>query len=289
MLDDALSTQQLRPLLPAGPGSKVIVAGRRRLAGLDADRRVTLEPLETGNAVSLLRHIVGEDRADREPEATHELVRLCDGLPLALRIAGTRLQTRSAWTLAYLVDRIAGDEHRLDELRAGDRSVEAAFRLSYDQLPPKQQRGFRTMSLAPTVEFDALTAAAMLDSSFRDAEQILESLVDTSLLQQPRPGRYRFHDLVRAHARRLAEAAPAEAAAARTSALPPLSGRGPDQQRLGPGRIPHRTLARRGALRRLAGRGQVAGRRKRRTRRRRRTRRGARRGRPRLLDRGGAE
>ena len=219
VLDDALSTQQLRPLLPAGPGSKVIVAGRRRLTGLDADRRVTLEPLETGNAVSLLREIVGEDRADREPEATHELVRLCDGLPLALRIAGTRLQTRSAWTLAYLVDRMAGDEHRLDELRAGDRSVEAAFRLSYDQLPPKQQRGFRTMSLAPTVEFDALTAAAMLDSSFRDAEQILESLVDTSLLQQPRPGRYRFHDLVRAHARRLAEAAPTEAAAARTSAL----------------------------------------------------------------------
>jgi tetratricopeptide (TPR) repeat protein len=97
--------------------------------------------------------------------------------------------------------------------------VEAAFRLSYDQLAPKQQRGFRTMSLAPTVEFDALTAAAMLDSSFRDAEQILESLVDTSLLQQPRPGRYRFHDLVRVHARQLAEAAPADATAARASAF----------------------------------------------------------------------
>ncbi|MEU9111743.1 BTAD domain-containing putative transcriptional regulator [Streptomyces sp. NPDC048483] len=219
VLDDALGTQQIRPLLPAGPGSKVLVAGRRRLAGLDAERRVTLETLATGNAVSLLRHIVGDDRAGREPEATQELVRLCEGLPLALRIAGTRLQTRPAWTLAYLVDRMAGDEHRLGELSTGDRSVEAAFRLSYDQLPPKQQRGFRALGLAPTVEFDPLTPAAMLGWSSRDAEQTLESLVDTSLLQQPRPGRYRMHDLVRVHARQLAEASSDEAGAARTAAF----------------------------------------------------------------------
>ncbi|GAA2329153.1 AfsR/SARP family transcriptional regulator [Streptomyces cuspidosporus] len=219
VMDDALGTQQIRPLLPAGPGSMVIAAGRRRLAGLDADRRISLEPLGPGHAVSLLRRIVGEERADREPEATRELVRLCDGLPLALRIAGARLQTRPSWTLAYLVDRMAGDERRLGELTAGDRSVQAAFQLSYDQLTSEQQRGFRTLGLAPTVEFDPLTSAAMLGRPSRDAERILEGLVDTSLVQQPRPGRYRLHDLVRVHARRLAEAAPAEAAVARTAAL----------------------------------------------------------------------
>ncbi|MDX3226266.1 AfsR/SARP family transcriptional regulator [Streptomyces sp. ME19-01-6] len=238
VLDDALGTRQIRPLLPAGPGSLVLVAGRRRLPGLDADRRVTLEPLETGAAVSLLRHIVGEERADREPEATHELARLCDGLPLALRIAGTRLQTRPAWTLTYLVDRMAGDEHRLGELTAGDRSVEAAFRLSYDQLTPEQQRGFRTLGVAPTVEFDPLLAAAMLRRPSGEAERALESLVDTSLLQQPRPGRYRLHDLVRVHARRLAETAPAEAAAARTAALRLFLDAGRITSDWGPGGFP---------------------------------------------------
>lgn len=219
VLDDALDADQIRPLLPAGAGSTVLVAGRRRLAELDADRRVTLEPLESGDAVSLLTHIIGEERAGREPEATHQLVGLCDGLPLALRIAGSRLQNRRTWTVEYLVDRMAGDEHRLGELSVGDRSVEATFRLSYNQLAPEQQRGFRALGLAPTVEFDVLTAATMLDRPYYDTEQILESLVDTSLLQQPRPGRYRLHDLVRVHARRLAEATPAEAAAARTAAL----------------------------------------------------------------------
>ncbi|WP_240797622.1 BTAD domain-containing putative transcriptional regulator [Streptomyces sp. F001] len=220
VLDDALDADQIRPLLPAGAGSRVLVAGRRRLAELDADRRVTLEPLESGDAVSLLTHIIGAERASREPEATQQLVGLCDGLPLALRIAGSRLQNRRTWTVEHLVGRMAGDEQRrLGELSVGDRSVEATFQVSYDQLAPEQQRGYRALGLAPTVEFDVLTPATMLGRPSYDTERVLEHLVDASLLQEPRPGRYRLHDLVRVHARRLAEAAPGEAAAARTAAL----------------------------------------------------------------------
>ncbi|MET8731838.1 BTAD domain-containing putative transcriptional regulator [Streptomyces parvus] len=219
VLDDALDADQIRPLLPAGAGSRVLVAGRRRLADVDADRRVTLEPLEPGDAASLLTSIVGHERAGREPEATRELAGLCDGLPLALRIAGSRLQNRGAWTVEYLVGRMTDGEHLLSELTAGDRSVESAFRLSYDQLTPEQQRAFRTLGLTPTVEFDVLTPQAMLDGPRHATERVLEDLVDTSLLQQPRPGRYRLHDLVRVHARRLAQAAPAEAAPASSAAL----------------------------------------------------------------------
>ncbi|KOU25140.1 SARP family transcriptional regulator [Streptomyces sp. WM6372] len=219
VLDDVLDADQVRPLLPAGAGSRVLVAGRRRLPELDADRRVTLEPLRSGRAVLLLTHIIGEERASREPEATRQLVGLCDGLPLALRIAGSRLQNRHSWTVEYLVARMADDERRLGELSVGKRSVEAAFRLSYDQLAPDQQLGFRALGQAPTVEFDALAPAAMLHRPLHDTEEILESLVDANLLQQPRPGRYRLHDLVRVHARRLAEALPGEAAGTRTAAL----------------------------------------------------------------------
>ncbi|MFE2294935.1 BTAD domain-containing putative transcriptional regulator [Streptomyces sp. NPDC059452] len=219
VVDDARSAAQVRPLLPAGPGSRVLVAGRQRLLGLDADLRLTVEPLDTPGAVGLLRALIGESRAEREPEAALELARRCGGLPLALRIASARLQNRPSWTLAFLAGRMSDDARSLGELRAGDRSVEAAFRMSYDQLTPELRRGFRALGLAPTARFDALTLAAMLDVPREEAEDLLEDLVDASLLQQPHPGRYRLHDLVRAHARHLATEAPEEADADRTAIL----------------------------------------------------------------------
>ncbi|KQX46366.1 SARP family transcriptional regulator [Streptomyces sp. Root66D1] len=218
VVDDALDADQVRPLLPAGAGSRVLVAGRRRLAGLDADLRVTLEPLRADDSVSLLADIIGARRSDQEPDAIRRLARLCDGLPLALRLAGSRLQNRATWTVDHLVGRMTGEE-RLGELNAGDRSVETAFQMSYEHLAPAQRRTFRVLGVTPTVEFDALTPAAMLGLPGAETEVLLEELVDTSLVQEPRPGRYRLHDLVRAHARRLSKATPDEAAGARTAAL----------------------------------------------------------------------
>ncbi|MFE5934576.1 BTAD domain-containing putative transcriptional regulator [Streptomyces sp. NPDC056470] len=238
VVDDARSAEQVRPLLPAGPGSRVLVAGRGRLPDLDADLHLTVEPLGTAAAVELLRQLLGEERADSEPQAARELARRCGGLPLALRITGARLQHRPAWTMAHLAGRMPDDEHGLDELRAGDRSVEAAFRLSYDQLPPELRRAFRTVGTAPTYAFDGLTPAVMLGCSREAAEDLMERLVDASLLQQPRPDRYRPHDLVRAHARRLAEAAPEEAAADRAAVLRLYVAAGRGAGEWGPGGFP---------------------------------------------------
>ncbi|MFD3726676.1 BTAD domain-containing putative transcriptional regulator [Streptomyces sp. NPDC058671] len=219
VVDNARSAEQVRPLLPAGPGSRVLVAGRQHLTGLDADLRLTVEPLGADDAVALLGELLGKSRADREPGAARELVRRCGGLPLALRIASARLQSRPSWTLAFLAERMARGMDGLDELRAGDRSVESAFRVSYDQLGPELRRGFRALGTVPTARFDRLTLATMLGGTREDAEGVLEDLVDASLLQQPQPGRYRLHDLVRAHARRVASEAPEEAAADRDAVL----------------------------------------------------------------------
>ncbi|MFJ5834625.1 AfsR/SARP family transcriptional regulator [Streptomyces sp. NPDC093089] len=238
VVDNARSAEQVRPLLPAGPGSRVLIVGRQRLTGLDADLRLTLEPLGTGASVGLLRELVGELRAGGEPEAARELAQRCGGLPLALRIASARLQSRPSWTLAFLAGRMSDDAHGLTQLRAEDRSVEAAFRVSYDQLGPELQRGFRALGTNPTARFDRLTLAAMLGGSREEAEDVLEDLVDASLLQQPHPGRYRLHDLVKAHARRMADEAPEEAAADRDAVLHLYIAAGRMASDWGPGGFP---------------------------------------------------
>ncbi|MGW7518701.1 tetratricopeptide repeat protein [Streptomyces sp. NPDC054796] len=229
VLDDAARAEQVRPLLPAGRGSLVLVTSRRRLTGLDADRRVSLSPLGIDEATGLLTRIVGreengsdggdgdrdrDDRADRTRVAVRELATLCGRLPLALRIVGARIQDRPSWAVESLVARLTDDERRLDELAVEDRSVEAAFRLSYAQLPAAEQRAFRALGLSPTVRLDRLTLAALLGWAPPEAERALESLADASLVQRVTAERYRLHDLVAVYARRVAAASPPDEAAA---------------------------------------------------------------------------
>lgn len=133
---------------------------------------------------------------------------------------------------------MSDDAHGLAELRAEDRSVEAAFRVSYDQLGPELRRGFRALGTNPTARFDRLTLATMLGCSREEAEGVLEDLVDASLLQQPHPGRYRLHDLVKAHARRVAGEAPEEAAADRDAVLHLYTAAGRMASDWGPGGFP---------------------------------------------------
>ncbi|MFF3916994.1 BTAD domain-containing putative transcriptional regulator [Streptomyces sp. NPDC001852] len=218
VLDDASRAEQVRPLLPAGSGSMVMVTSRRRLTGLDADRRVSLSPLAIDEAADLLTRIVGGeeggDASDHERVAVRELATLCGRLPLALRIVGARIQDRPSWAVDALAVRLADDERRLDELTVEDRSVEAAFRISYEQLPAAEQRAFRALGLSPTVRLDRLTLAALLDRTPSDAERALESLAEASLVQRVTADRYRLHDLMAVYARRVATASPEEVPAA---------------------------------------------------------------------------
>ncbi|MFF5259881.1 BTAD domain-containing putative transcriptional regulator [Actinomadura viridis] len=204
VLDDAAGADQVRPLLPAGAGSRVLVTSRHRLVGLDVDRRVSLGPLAPEAAEALLARIVGGRRAEAERDAVRELARLCDRLPLALRIAGARIQSRPAWTIGHLAHRMADDDRRLEELTAEDRSVEAAFRLSYLRLPAAERHAFRALGRAPAVEIGHRTLAATLGWAAHRAERALENLVDASLVQQPSAHRYLLNGLVALYARRLA-------------------------------------------------------------------------------------
>ncbi len=104
-----------------------------------------------------------------------------------------------------LAAKLGDERRRLDELQAGDLAVKATFELGYGQLEPAQARAFRLLGLADGPDISLAAAAALLDLGMEETEELLESLVDTSLLESAAPGRYRFHDLVRLYARACAE------------------------------------------------------------------------------------
>ncbi|MFI6299265.1 ATP-binding protein [Nonomuraea sp. NPDC050790] len=201
VLDNAAGESQVRPLLPGGGPSMTLITSRRPLAGLEGVRQIPLGQLADAEAAALLRAIVGEARSAAESGAVAELARLCGHLPLAMRIAGNRLQSRPGWTIRQLAGRLGDEERRLDVLAAGDLHVAAAFSLSYDQLSATARRTFRWLALAVAPGFGVPLAAVLAQLDVDDAEDALEELVELGLLQSPYPARYRFHDLVRLYAR----------------------------------------------------------------------------------------
>lgn len=209
VLDNAASTAQVMSLLPGGQDCLVLVTSRRRLSGLDATRPLSLDVLTTDEAVALLAQAAG-DRVREEPEAAAEVARRCGYLPLALRLAAARLAHRPGWRVQDLADRLRDAGGMLTELVAEDRTVVDAFALSYAQLAAEEQRVFRLLGLHPGQDFDAYAVAALADSALAEAERVLDDLVDRHLVEEPRPGRYRFHDLVREYASQLGSMTDAE-------------------------------------------------------------------------------
>jgi tetratricopeptide (TPR) repeat protein/DNA-binding SARP family transcriptional activator len=198
VLDNAAAEAQVAPLLPGAPGCLVLVTSRRRLAGLDHTHTLSLDTLPTPDAVGLFRQTAGEGRVAGQP--LEQLVELCGRLPLAIRIAAARLRSHPSWRLSNLVERLRDQRHRLGELAAGQRSVVAALDLSYEHLNADQQQAYGLLGLHPGGEFDAYAAAALFGSTLPHATRMLDHLLEAHLLQEPMPGRYRFHDLIRAHA-----------------------------------------------------------------------------------------
>lgn len=203
LLDDARDAAQVRPLLPGSADCAVVLTSRARLAGLPATAHVRLCVFETEEALALLQRVIGTERVAAERADAVELVTSCANLPLAVRIVAARLAARPGWTVANLVRRLGDERRRLTELQAGELAVAAVFELGYHQLTESQAHAFRTLAPVTGGSIGLGAAAAALGLTEDEAEPLLESLVDTALLESPSSGRYRYHQLVQAFARQL--------------------------------------------------------------------------------------
>jgi DNA-binding SARP family transcriptional activator len=207
LLDNARDAAQVRPLLPGTASSAVLVTTRSRMPDLASTKLVDLHVLDDDESLKLFVKVVGEQRAAAEPEATAELLDACAGLPLAIRICAARLVTRSGWTIRAMAGRLKDEHRRLDELRAGDLAVRASFEVSFTSLPPSTDkqgidpaRAFCLLGLWHGPSVSSAAAAALFGIPEYSAEDALEVLVDTYLLESVAPAWYRFHDLLRVYA-----------------------------------------------------------------------------------------
>jgi DNA-binding SARP family transcriptional activator len=202
VLDDARDSRHVAQLLPGTAGCAAIVTSRKLLADLPGARQLRLPGFTDDEAVELLAKIVGADRMEGDKRACRRLAELCGGLPLALRIAGTRLVCRPQWRVSDLTDRLADPARRLDELTVGDLSVRAAFAASYAGLrddahsDSMMARAFLLLASWAGGGITASAVAAILDTDIATAKVALEALFDRHLIEAGAQGRYRMPSLL---------------------------------------------------------------------------------------------
>ncbi|MFF9639871.1 AfsR/SARP family transcriptional regulator [Kitasatospora aureofaciens] len=221
VLDDARNYPQIEALLPGSPDSAVLVTSRTTIPELPAAPQLRLDVLPTNKALALFRRIAGLERVAAEPEAAAALATRCGGLPLALRLAGSRLVARPAWSLSDMVRLLDGSRWAMDAPAGGADGLATCFRHSYDLLRDEEARLFRLMAIPRQAATDTEGAAALAGLPPAETARCLERLADLGLLETPVPDTYRFHDLLRefAAARSQEQDRPEERAAALTRLL----------------------------------------------------------------------
>ncbi|MEV0321049.1 tetratricopeptide repeat protein [Streptomyces sp. NPDC050658] len=208
-LDNASSTEQIGPLLPASPLHRVLVTSRHTLGDLPGSRIVDIGVLEPDEAAALITRTLrvrrpDDDRVRDEPDAVRDLADLCGHLPLALAVVASILAGDPDQSVGELAAALRDRATRLEELAYGDRpSVAAAFELSYARLAPDEARTFRLLSLNLGQQVSVAAAAALTGASLPRARRQLRALRDAHMIEPGEPrGWVRFHDLLRLFAER---------------------------------------------------------------------------------------
>jgi tetratricopeptide (TPR) repeat protein len=217
VLDNAVDTAQVVPLLPNRPPAVVVVTSRQPMPTLPSEKPLILRTLDPSSAVDLLWTVARRECEESERPWAELVAERCGYLPLALRIAGATLLVRRYWSTQKLADSLSDEHTRLRQLSAhglgqGALDVQASVDLSYSTLDPDLARSFRLLGAISATHFSTDLAATTLGMPSTSASVHLDRLVDAQILE-PYLGndRYRFHDLIRLFAReRLEDATAAE-------------------------------------------------------------------------------
>ncbi|MFC4060102.1 hypothetical protein ACFOWE_17495 [Planomonospora corallina] len=200
--DNIADPRQLAELMPPAP-HVLLATSRQAHADAHGVRLVRLDALNTETSTTLItsavRHTIGHlPRQAGNRVKLAELARLCDRLPLALRIMSALIAAEPSATIDSLIDRMADMRLRSHRTRFGDTAVDRSLSLSYEHLDPEQQRTFRLVSSHPGRHISVASCAALLDRPLHRAEDLIGELRRAHLLiMGAGPAWIRMHDLVR--------------------------------------------------------------------------------------------
>ncbi|WP_017975027.1 tetratricopeptide repeat protein [Actinopolyspora halophila] len=206
-VDDAVSAAQVRPLLPNSPTGALLITSRTRPVSLALDGAHFLEvpPLDEQSGLRVISELLGNPRTEAEPDNARALVRLCSGFPLALAVSSARQAAHPQWPLEHTVTRLRDRRSRFAALTLTPAlSVSTVFDSCYHGLSTQAATLYRRLAQHPGPDLSHELARHLAEPDETDHTTTLAELREAHLLQET-DRRYRFHDLVRTHARATGE------------------------------------------------------------------------------------
>jgi DNA-binding SARP family transcriptional activator/tetratricopeptide (TPR) repeat protein len=204
VIDGACGKNDIDPFLPGTRGCAAIATSAQHITELEGVHHIQVRPLAEQAATRLLAVLTGPRRVDAEPDATRELIRLCEGIPLALRVVAAKLAIRPHWPISYMVRQLQDEARRLDELDFEGASIRATIAMAYESLARPARQLLRRLSLVGTADFAAWVGAPLLDTDIGRADHWLQQLVAAHLVEADVTGdgivRFHLHNLVRIYA-----------------------------------------------------------------------------------------
>jgi DNA-binding SARP family transcriptional activator len=187
VIDDVVGAARLRPLLPGGSGCAVISTNRYQDAALPGAHHISLPAMSMDEAVLLFAGIAGGWRLEDEAETVKELIRICGLLPLTVRGVAARLASRPGWSAARLLCRLRFDESMLLDLAAGPSNLASTFALTYRNVPERDRHAIRMIAMCGPQSWTPVELADLIARDVRDAEALIDHLVDVHLLEEVPP------------------------------------------------------------------------------------------------------
>lgn len=202
VLDNALSTEQVRPLLPGTASCPVLVTSRTRLHGLavrEGAQHINLDLLTQQDARALLATRLKTERLAAEPHMATRLLEWCAGLPLALSTIGALVDQRPG-PLSQVVRELGNERNRLDALGSDEEDLDlrTLFSWSYRRMSPPARQLFRLLGVHPGPDISRESCMALCEDT--NPRRVLDELISSNLVTEHVAGRLLLHDLLRVYA-----------------------------------------------------------------------------------------
>ncbi|MFD9705923.1 tetratricopeptide repeat protein [Lentzea sp. NPDC059081] len=207
VLDNAASSEQVRPLLPEAEGCFAIVTSRH-MGDPDVGAQVRLSPLPPDEALAMFQSLTDPFRIRGRSADVAGLVKRCGYLPMPINVAAALFRRHDRWSLDHLLGLI-------EENGPWSEDGTTAVRVSYLQLDEPHRAVFRLFGQLPGPDVDVVGAAALAGLEVAATRELLDDLHEVCLLEEVAPDRYRMLDSVK----EFAASEPSDASAARLRLL----------------------------------------------------------------------